>query len=129
MRMEKAVQEKINASLDLKFNNEEKTGELEVTKDAPECSRHNNGETVEDHNTDISRNSTPKNSRCKYFLSKKTLQQLDPYYTPLEIFLAAANTQALYQAHLRAQMKQTGQKGMALPSRTNQGIADSHPHL
>ena len=83
MRIEKAVQDRINASLALNFNNEEKTGELEVTKDAPECSRHNNGKTVEDQNTEISRNSIPKNCRCKYFLSKKTLQQLDPYYTPL----------------------------------------------
>ena len=57
----------------------------------------------------------------------ETLQQLDPYYTPPENFLVAANTQALYQAHLRAQMDQTGQQGMALPSITNQGTADSQP--
>ena len=55
------------------------------------------------------------------------MQQLDPYYTPPENFLAAANTQALYQAHLRAQMNQTGQQGTALPSITNQGTADSQP--
>ena len=41
--------------------------------------------------------------------------------------MAAANTQALYQAHLRAQIDQTGQQGMALPSITNQGTADSQP--
>ena len=41
--------------------------------------------------------------------------------------MAAANTQALYQPHLRAQMDQTGQQGMALPRITNQGPADSHP--
>ena len=40
---------------------------------------------------------------------------------------AAAKTQALYQAHLRAQMNQTGQQGTALPSITNQGTTDSHP--
>ena len=55
------------------------------------------------------------------------MQQLDTYYTPPENFLAAANTQALYQAHLRAQMNQTGQQGTALPSITNQGTADSQP--
>ena len=55
------------------------------------------------------------------------MQQLDPYYTPPENFLAAANTQALYQAHLRAQMNQTGQQGTALPSITNQGTVDSQP--
>ena len=55
------------------------------------------------------------------------MQQLDPYYTPPEIFLAAANTQALYQAHLRAQMNQTGQQGTALPNITIQGTADSQP--
>ena len=55
------------------------------------------------------------------------MQQLDPYYAPPENFLAAAKTQALYQAHLRAQMNQTGQQGKALPSVTNQGTADSHP--
>ena len=46
---------------------------------------------------------------------------------PCSNFLAAANTQALYQAHLRAQMNQTGQQGTALPSITNQGTADSQP--
>ena len=124
MRSEKAVQDWINTSLALSVNNE-KTDEPEVTKDPPECPSHNNGETVEDHNTDISRHSIPKNCRGNYILSIETLQQLDPYYTPPENFLAAANTQALYQAHLRAQMNQTGQHGTALPSITNQGTADS----
>ena len=78
MRSEKAVQDWINTSLALSFNNE-KTGEPEVTKDPPEWPRHNNGETVEDHNTDISRHSFPKNCRGNYFLSIETLQQLDPY--------------------------------------------------
>ena len=55
------------------------------------------------------------------------MQQLDPYYTPPENVLAAANTQALYQAHLRAQMNRTGQQGTAPPSITNQGTADSQP--
>ena len=82
---------------------------------------------MEDHNTDISRHSIPKNCRGNYFLSIETLQQLDSYYTPPENFLAAANTQALYLAHLRAQMDQTGQQGTALPSITNQGNADSQP--
>ena len=93
--------------------------------DPPECPRHNNGKTVEDQNTEISRHSIPKNCRGNNILSNETLQQLDPYYTPPENFLAAANTQALYQAHLRAQMNQTGQQGTALPSITNQGTADS----
>ena len=126
MRSEKAVQDWINTSLDLSFNNE-KFSEPEVTKDPLECPSHNNGEAVEDQNTDISRHSIPKNCRGNYFLSIETLQQLDPYYTPPENFLAAANTQALYQAHLRAQIDQTGQQGMALPSITNQGTADSQP--
>ena len=126
MRSEKAVQDWINTSLALSFNNE-KTDEPEVIKDPPECPSHNNGEAVEDHNTDISRHSIPKNCRGNYILSNETLQQLDPYYTPPENFLAAANTQALYQAHLRAQMNQTGQQGTAPPSITNQGTADSQP--
>ena len=62
MRSEKAVQDWINTSLALSVNNE-KTGEPEVTKDPPECPSHNNGEAVEDHNTDISRLSIPKNYR------------------------------------------------------------------
>ena len=127
MRSEKAVQDWINTSLALSFNNEERTSEPEVTIDPPECPSHNNGKTVEDQNTKISRHSVPKNCRGIYVLSKETLQQLDPYYTPSENLLAAANTQALYQAHLTAQMDQTGQQGMALPSTTNQGTADNHP--
>ena len=127
MRSEKAVQDWINTSLALSFNNNEKTGEPEVTKDPPECPSHNNVEAMEDHNTDLSRHSFPKNCRGNYFLSIETLQQLDPYYTPPENVLAAADTQALYQAHLRAQIDQTGQQGMALPSVTNQVTADSHP--
>ena len=95
--------------------------------DLPECPSQNNGKTVEDQNTEISRHSIPKNCRSNYILCNETLQQLDPYYTPPENFLAAANTQALYQAHLRAQMNQTVQQGMALPSTTNQGTADSQP--
>ena len=82
---------------------------------------------MEDQNTEISRHSVPKNCRGNYILSNETLQQLDPYYSPPENFLAAAKTQALYQAHLRAQMDQTGQQGMDLPSITNQGAADSQP--
>ena len=127
MKSEKAVQDWINTSLALSFNNEEKASEPEVAKDPPECPRHNNGETLEDHNTEIARHSIPKNCRGNYILSNETLQQLDPYYTPPENFLPAANTQALYQAHIRPQMNQTGQQGTALPSITNQGTADSHP--
>ena len=127
MRSEKAVQDWINTSPALSFNNEEKTGKPEVTKDPPECPSHNNVEAVEDHNLDISRHSIPKNCRGNYILSNETLQQLDPYYTPPENFLAAAKTQALYQAHLRVQMNQTGQQGTVVPSITNQDTADSHP--
>ena len=127
MRSEKAVQDWINTSLALSFHNEEKTSEPQVMIDPPECPSHNNGKTLEDQNTEISRLSIPKNCRGNYILSNETLQQLDPYYTPPENFLAAANTQALYQAHLRAQVNQTGQQGMALPSITNQGTADSQP--
>ena len=127
MRSENAVQDWINTSLALSFHNEEKTSEPQVMIDPPECSSHNNDKTVEDQITEVSRHSLPKNCRGNYILSNGTLQQLDPYYTPPEIFLAAANTQALYQAHLRAQMDQTGQQGMALPSITNQVTAYSHP--
>ena len=129
MRSEKAVQDWINTSLALSFHNEEKTSEPKVMIDPPECPSHNNGKTVEDQNTEISRHSIPKNCRGNYILSNETLQQLDPYYTPPENFLAAANTQALYQAHLRAQMNQTGQQGTALPSITNQGTVDSQPSV
>ena len=86
IRSEKAVQDWINTSLALSFKNEEKTSEPEVTKDPPECPRHNNGETVEDHNTEISRHSIPKNCRGNYILSTETLQQLDLYSTPPENF-------------------------------------------
>ena len=127
MRSEKAVRDWINTSLALSFHNEEKTSEPQVMIDPPECPSHNNGKTVENQNTEISRHSIPKNCRGNYILSNETLQQLDPYYTPPENFLAVANTQALYQAHLRAQMNQTGQQGTALPSITNQGTADSQP--
>ena len=120
MRSGKAVQDWIS------FNNEVKTGEPEGTKEPPEYTSYNNGEAVEDHNTDISRHSVPKNCRGNYILSNETLQQIDPYYTPPENCLAAANTQAMYQAHLLAQMNQTGKPGMALPSITNQGTADIH---
>ena len=60
MRSEKAVQDRINISFALSFNNEEKTSEPEVTIDPPECPSYNNGKTVEDHNTEISRHSIPK---------------------------------------------------------------------
>ena len=80
MRSEKAVQDWMNTSLALSFNNEEKTSEPEVTKDPPECPSHNNGEAVEDHNTETSRQSIPKNCRGNYILSSETLQQLDPFY-------------------------------------------------
>ena len=60
MRSEKAVQDWINTSFALSVNNEEKTGEPEVTKSPPEFPSHNNGEAVEDHNTEISRHSIPK---------------------------------------------------------------------
>ena len=60
IRSEKAVQDWINTSLALTFNNE-KTGEPEVTKEPTKCPRHNNEVTVEDHTTDISRHSIPKN--------------------------------------------------------------------
>ena len=107
MRSEKAFQDWINTSLALSFKNEEKTSESEVTKDPPESPRHNNGETVEDHNTEISRLSIQKNCRGNYILSNETLQQLNLYYTPPENFLAAANTKALYQAHYgRKRIKQ-----------------------
>ena len=129
MRSEKAVQEWINNSLALSFHNEEKTSEPQVMIDPPECPSYNNGKTVEDHNTDISRHSIPKNCRGNYILSNETLQQLDPYYTPPESFLAAVNTQALYQANLQAQLNQTGQQGMAPPSIINKGTADHPPSL
>ena len=122
MKIEKAVQDWINTSLALSFNNE-RTSEPDAMIDPPECPSHNNGKTVEDQNTEVSRHSIPKKCRGNYILSNETLQQLDPYYTPSENFLAAANTQVLYQAHLRAQMDQTGQQGMALPSITNQVTA------
>ena len=60
IRSEKAVQIWINTSLALSFNNE-KTGEPEVKKDPPDCPSQDNGEAVEDYNTDISRHSIPKN--------------------------------------------------------------------
>ena len=78
VRIEKAVQYWINTSLALSYNNDEKTGEPEVTKDPPECSSYNNGEAVDDYNIDMSRHSIPKNSRGSYIISNGTLQQLDP---------------------------------------------------
>ena len=60
MRSEKAVQDWINTSLALNFHNEEKTSEPQVMIDPPECPSHNNGKTVEDQNTEISRRSVPK---------------------------------------------------------------------
>ena len=86
MRSEKAVQDWINTSLALSFRNEEKTSEPEVMIDPPECPSHNNGKTVENQNTEISRHSIPKNCRGNYILSNETLQQLNPYYTPPENF-------------------------------------------
>ena len=81
MRSEKAVQEWINTSHALSFNNEEKTSEPEFTIHPPECPNHNNGKTVEHQNTEISRHSIPKNCQGNYILSNETLQQFDPYYT------------------------------------------------
>ena len=66
MRSEKAVHDWINTSLALSFHNEEKTSEPQVMIDPPECPSHNNGKTVEDQNTEISRN----------FHSKKLSRQL-----------------------------------------------------
>ena len=59
-RSEKALQDWINTSLALSFNNEEKTSEPEVTIGPPECPSHKNGKTVEDQNTENSRHSIPK---------------------------------------------------------------------
>ena len=101
MKSEKAVQDWINTLLALSFHNEEKTSEP-VTIDPPECPSHNNGKTVEDQNTEISRHSVPKNCRGNYILSNETLQHLDPYYTPPENFLAAANTGVVPGAPKRA---------------------------
>ena len=81
---------------------------------------------MEDHNTDISRNSLPKNCRGNYILSNETLQQLDRYYTPPESFLAAANTRLVYQAHLRAEVNELGQQVRPLLSISNQGTAYNH---
>ena len=72
MRSEKAAQDWINTSHALSFHNEEKTSELEVMIDPPECPSHNNGKTVEDQNTEISRHSIPKNCRSNYILSRET---------------------------------------------------------
>ena len=69
MRNENAVQDWINNSLALSFNNGEKTSEPDVTIDPPECPSHNNGKTVEDQNTQISRHSIPKKwSRRLHFM-------------------------------------------------------------
>ena len=125
MRTEKALQGWINTSLALSFNNEDKTGESEVTNDPPECPSHNNIETVEDHNNKNSRHSIAKNSRGNYILGYETMQ-LDTHFIPTDKFLAAANTQALYHAHLRAQMKQTVKQATKLPNITNQGTSDNH---
>ena len=108
MESEKVVQDCINTSLALSFNNEKKTCEPEVPIDPPEGPSHNNCRTVEEQNTDISRHSIQKNCRGNYILSIATLQQFDPYYTPPEHFLAASNTRALYRAHLRAQLDSKG---------------------
>ena len=84
--MKKLSKDWINTSLSLGFNKEDKTGEPEVTNDPPEIPSRNNGETVEDQNTEISRHTIPKNCRGNYILSNDTLQQRDPYYTPPESF-------------------------------------------
>ena len=60
MRCENAVQDWISTSLALSLNNEEKTGEPEVTIDPQECPSDNNGKTVEDQFTEIARPSIPK---------------------------------------------------------------------
>ena len=93
MRSEKAVQDWIDTSLALSFNNEEKTSKPEFLIDPPESPSNNNGKTVEDQNNEISRHSNPKNCRGNYILGNDTLQQLNPYYTLPWKFLAA-NTQA-----------------------------------
>ena len=67
MRSEKAVQIWISTSLALSSINEEKTSEPKVKIDPPECPSHNNGKTVEDQNTEISRHSIPKKSRQLHF--------------------------------------------------------------
>ena len=81
MRSKKVVQDWINTSLALRFNNEEKTSEPEVTIDPPECPNHYHVKTLEDLNTKTSRRSIPKNCRGNYISSNETLQQLGPYYT------------------------------------------------
>ena len=101
MRIEKPVQNWINISLALIFNNGDKNVEIEITNHPPECPSNNDGEAVEDHSTETLRHTIPKNCRGNYISSNETLQQFDPYYTPPENFLAVANTQALYQCTRR----------------------------
>ena len=45
----------------------------------------------------------------------------------LKVFWLLLTTQALYQAHLWAQLNQIGQQGTALPKITNQGTTGIHP--
>ena len=96
VRSEKVVQDWINTSLALSFSKEEKTSEPKVKIDPSECPSHNNGKTVEDQNTEISRHSISENCRSNYILSYETLQQLDPFILHLKI-LWLLLTQALYQ--------------------------------
>ena len=107
MRSEKAVQDWINTSLALSFSSEEKTGEPEVTKDPPECPSRNNGKELEDHNTDISRHSVPKNCRGNYTLSNENSQQLDLNISHLIIFcLLLTHRRCTRRIHGRKWIKQ-----------------------
>ena len=102
MRGEEAVQDRIKTSLALSFNNEEKNGETEITKDPPEWHRHNNGGTVEDQNTDNFKHSVLKNCQGNYILCNETLQQLYRYYNSPENFLTVAHTRILPGTHQSA---------------------------
>ena len=88
--MKKLSKDWINNSHSLGFNKDDKTGEPEVTNDPPEI--RNNGETVEDHNTEISRHSIQKNCPGNYTLSNET-SNLTLTIPQLRFFLAAGNTQ------------------------------------
>ena len=116
MRLWKAVHDWMNTSLLLMLNNEEITREPEVTNDA-----------VENQNNKIAKRFFPKNCRTNYIRTNENSQWLNPYYTPPENVLAAANEQAFSQKHLQAQVNEKGQQGLPSPRLTNQAIADSHP--
>ena len=97
IRSENAVQDWINTS-------------ERPTKDPTDCLSNNNGEAVEDHKTDISKHSFPKNCRGNYFLSNETLQQLEPQivsrllYTPLRLLHRLLNSPF---HHSRSHRKET----------------------